>query len=218
MKLSYREDSRVQNAIGKSEKMFFRGLVDENGFYEKEESVKISDIIENYGDFTIKAEKNGTVAIVSIKIHLKQNEHPKEESERAEQTDLVLEGERCSVDVSAAVIRDTGSVQEIIQACLSVAQQKMSVPDVKKLFGTKKSVSYDIFRQMETKRNQNTKTATYGSVEESFYISPILQERSASDAVVTITSSGESITRVEMEQGAIAPSVLQKIIHFHLMH
>lgn len=217
MKIVYREgeESKRYSNIGESERAFFRALVDVNGLYPKDPHVTITEVIENYGDFTVKAEKNGTVAIVSIKINLAQEKKKESENSGTVLFDLAIEGEDSSAAVSVAVIKDQGSLQEIVQTCLFEAKKRLSVPNVSEVFGKKQSVSYDIFRQKKTEREAE-KTLTYGTVREKFYISPILQEQSSADAVITVTSCGRQISRVGIEKGEVLPSVLQKVLAFHL--
>lgn len=209
MKVSYEEESAQCEFIGSGEKEFFRALVDVNGFYPKQEHVVIKDVIENYGDITIKAQKNGSVVIVSIKVE-------REVNEKVNPFSVELEGEKGSGTVSVIVLKDNGSVEEIIQECISLAEEKLSIPNVKEIFKKKQSVSYDIYRQVKNKKENNRKTATYGSVERKFFISPILQERCASDCVVTVTSEDKMVKRIEIEQGFISPDALNTIIEYHL--
>lgn len=209
------EEKKIQRRIGESERSFFRALVDVDGFYQKDEQVKITEIIENYGDLTVKAQKNGTVAIVSIKIHFAEGLQTDKYRKEAVYSDLEIEGEEALAEVSVSVISDFGSVQEIVQACLFEAKARLSVPSLSEVFGKKQSVSYDIFRHSKKER-ETERTATYAAIGNKFCTSPIHQERAAADAVVTITSCAEEIVQIEVEEGEILPSNLAELVKAHM--
>ncbi|KAI5166107.1 hypothetical protein NEIRO03_0899 [Nematocida sp. AWRm78] len=199
MKLSRQGCSRT--VIGTSERGFFRALVNENGFYPKDSKVIIEEI-ENYGDIAMKGSKNGSSAIVSIRIKT-------EESAPINAQKIQLNGEVVA-NVSVDVLVDTGAVQEIVQACLAEAQRLLTVPDIKELFKNRHSIAENIYRAEQRKINK--KTVTYGLVDDKFFISPILQEYAASDAIICITSKNGKIVDISIEKGAVSPKILNKLI------
>ncbi|KAH9385330.1 uncharacterized protein NEMAJ01_0226 [Nematocida major] len=194
------------NTLGEGERKFFQALVDENGFYEKDRHVEIEEI-QSYGDLTMKAQKNGTVAIVSVRV----------DADAESQTDsfnINLRGESARPAVSVTVLEDTGALPEIVQACISRAEQTLSVPNVRDLFGKKQALSYDIYRG-EKIQARPRRALVYGVVGDKFFTSPILQEAGASDALVTVTSEGDSIVCIDVD-GPVAPNMLNKILQSHI--
>ncbi|KAI5186908.1 hypothetical protein NEHOM01_1792 [Nematocida homosporus] len=191
--------------IGQAEKSFFRDLVRENGLYPKDCEVVIDWEIMNYGDFAVRGRKSGTVVEVSLKI-----DHQKAGNNRV----FSLRGDKGDYTVSQVVLSDSGLVFEVVAYCTAYMVARLKVPDMAVVFHGLRSTTESIYRTDPVE--SSWRIGTYGAVGEEYFKSPIHQERSASDAIVSlITTQSSQIAQIEVE-GRITPQVLKTIIQNHL--